>query len=140
MGEQALPPFEEVAHTADLALRVRGADWRELLFHAAQGLFSLLRCEPRGAAEAVVRQFDLEADDPETLLVDWLNELLYLSETHQEKYTTFDFTHLSSTALRATVRGLSQHPPQKYVKATTFFDLHLFPTTTGYEVTITFDV
>ena len=140
MGQGALPPFEEIPHTADLALRVRGADWPALLIHAAQGLFFLLRCEPRGPAAPASRQITLEADDPETLLVDWLNELIYLSETHHELYTAFAFTHLTWTQLQATVQGWDHHPPQKYIKAATFFDLKLLSTAAGYEVTITFDV
>lgn len=140
MSQEELPPFEEIPHTADLALRVRGADWPSVLLHAAQGLFYLLRCEARGPAAPVRRQIALEADDPETLLVDWLNELIYLSETHGELYTSFAFEELTWTRLQATVQGWDHHPPQKYIKAATFFDLKLVSTPEGYEVTITFDV
>ena len=85
--------------------------------------------------EVVIVSYDLE-----TLLVDWLNELLYLSEAEEELYHTYNITHLEPTRLEAMIHGTTHRPPQKGIKATTFSGLHVTRNEAGYEATITFDV
>lgn len=138
--EPALLPFEELDHPADLCLRVRGRHLEELFANAARGMFHLMRCEPREQGRAVSHEVVLGSPDSETLLVDWLNELLYLSEAEEEFYHTYIITHLEPTHLKARVQGTTGRPPQRGIKATTFFDLHVARCEAGYEATITFDV
>jgi SHS2 domain-containing protein len=140
VGPLGAAPFEELDHTADLRLRVHGRDLAELFVHAAQGLAYLMCCPARGEGQPVYRQVELRADDLEGLLVDWLNELIYLSETEQRCYPEIQITHVDSQRLRAAARGLSHHPPHKVIKAATFSDLQVQETDAGYEATITFDV
>ena len=138
--EQAHPWFEEIDHTADLCLRARGATLEELFANAARGMFHLMRCEPGVRPHRMSRHILLQAGDLEALLVDWLNELLYLAEAEQELFDTYDITHLGETRLEATVRGATDHAPQRGIKAATFFDLEVTHSSTGYQATITFDV
>jgi SHS2 domain-containing protein len=132
-------PFEELEHTADLRLRVRGADLKALFVHAAQGVFYLMRGEVGSGAKPVTRQIVLESSDTEALLVDWLNELLYLSETRRERYDLYTISTLGPTRIEATVQGTTQHIPHKLIKATTYFDLAVVCNACGYETTITLD-
>jgi SHS2 domain-containing protein len=67
----------ELEHTADRAFLVRGDDLRELFANAADALFRLQR-QPAGRASDIIRQVEVEGFDRETLLVNWLNEILYL--------------------------------------------------------------
>ena len=70
--------WQEVEHTADLAVCVWGQDLPDLFRTAAQALFSLsVDSGPGIASETTV---NLSAPDVASLLVEWLNELLYLSE------------------------------------------------------------
>ncbi|HUV95583.1 MAG TPA: archease [Anaerolineae bacterium] len=138
--EQGLPRFEELDHTADLCIRAYGSDLKELFACAARGMFSLMQCAPGGPGRRVSHHIALEADDVETLLVDWLNELLYLGEAGQELYDAYDMTHLGERHLEATVSGATNHPPRRGIKAATFSDLHVTRGSSGYQATITFDV
>jgi SHS2 domain-containing protein len=135
-----LPPYEELDHPADLRLLARGHDLKKLFVHAAQGMFYLMRCEPGGEGQPVSHQVVLDSHDLEALLVDWLNELLYLSEAEGELYHTYNITHLKPTRLEAVIHGTTNRPPQKGIKATTFSDLRTIRSEAGYEVAITFDV
>jgi SHS2 domain-containing protein len=74
------------------------------------------------------------------LLVDWLGELLYLSERAGACYDDFEIVELDSTALRARVRGSGGRAPRRGIKAVTYSDLQVLRTAAGHEVTITFDV
>lgn len=135
-----LPPYEEVSHTADLALGVRGDSLAELFAHAAEGMFALMH-HPRGDEElSLNHRILLRADDPETLLVDWLGELLYLSESKRARYDVFHVHRVTPTVLEATVDGQRAPPPERGIKAVTFSGLEIVRTCDGYECQITFDV
>jgi SHS2 domain-containing protein len=131
--------FEEIEHTADLALRVYGRDMRELFANAAYGMFALM-AEPSLEGPAREREVSLEAMDYESLLVDWLNELIYLHEVERETYSQFDIEALSPTKLKANVAGGPTKSKTKAIKAATFHDLAIQETANGFVATIVFDV
>ena len=131
--------FEEVEHTADLALKVHGHSLEEIFANAAYGLFSLM-ADLENLPPSFNREVHLGAPDRESLLVDWLNELLYLHEVEEEIYTRFQIENLSSTALSATVWGTKMKASKLTVKAATFHDLEIKETEDGYLATVVFDV
>lgn len=131
--------FEEIEHTADLAIRVWGRDLAELFANAAYGLACQL-ADPAGIEHTVERSIELEAYDLETLLVAWLGELLYLNERDALIFTGFDVRELAPTRLRAVVRGGAAEGQYGHIKAVTFNDLEITPTGEGYEATVVFDV
>ena len=134
------PPFEELEHTADVRLRVRGRNLVELFTHAAQGMFYLMRPEAGPGSEPLQREVVLDSVDLLSLLVDWLNELIYLGESNYALWDAYDIAILDSTHLEARVGGKSSYLFRKVIKAATFSDLSVEPTGSGYEATITFDV
>ncbi len=132
--------YQELEHTADLRLRVTGADLPALFTHAGQGLHALLRCRSGEGAQPANRLIALEAPDLVTLLVDWLNELLYLAERHHEAYAGFCLTLCDEQRLEATALGWSDQHVGRPIKAATYHGLQVERTATGYEATITLDV
>ena len=132
-------PFQEVDHTADWALRVWGATVPELFVNAARGMYHLVGAERRGGA-TVVRPLNLQALDLEALLVDWLAELLYRLQEHNEVFDTLQIESLTADRLQACVAGGPAGPLEKYIKAVTFHNLRIVHTEAGYEVTVVFDV
>ena len=81
--------FELLEHTADIGIRARGASLEEVFEHATEGLAEVLGARPVGSGgsgeagpgEAVA--VEVSAGDPGGLLVDWLNEVLWLREVRQ---------------------------------------------------------
>ncbi len=132
--------FEEIEHTADWALRVRGASLSELLSHAARGMSSLLVPDLAALPADVVRQIGLDALDAESLLVEWLGELAYWAESELLVFREYDLTEVSPTHLRATLRGGRVLGLQKHIKAVTYHNLKIVATEDGLETTIVFDV
>ncbi len=116
--------FRELDHTADLAIEVWGEDFATLLVHAAEAVFALQGL-PDAGGERTQHDVHVQAADRETLLVDWLNELLFLSETLGEVYTTFDLALVGEFAVSATVGGYKGHPTKRRIKAATFHDLRI---------------
>lgn len=132
--------FEEIEHTADWALRVRGRDWPEFLVNAANGMASLLVAEPAAVPLEIERQVELDAFDGESLLVNWLGELAYWAEAELLVFRQFELVEVTPTHLQATVRGGHVHHLQKHIKAVTYHNLEIVQTDTGLEATIVFDV
>ncbi len=133
--------YEEIAHTADVCLRVRAETLEALYVTAAQGMFDLMRWRPAGPERPVRESLSLEAADLETLLVDWLSELLYLAERHGARWATFGLAFTAPTALAAQVEGTTGWVPERIVKAVTYHGLRLARADDGFwETVITFDV
>ena len=131
--------IEEVEHTADLSIRVRGRSLEELFVNAALGMATLM-VDPNQVEPSLERQVELEEYDTETLLVSWLGELLWFNEKSDAVFVRFEIEELTPTRLQATVWGGPAPSQWKQIKAVTFHDLEIIETDDGYEVTVVFDV
>ncbi len=132
--------FEEVEHTADWALRVRGRDFRELLVNAARGMSRLLVSDLSAIPTDVERRFELDAFDDESLLVEWLSELAYWAEAEMLVFREFELSQVAPDRLEAVVRGGPVPSLQKHIKAVTYHNLEIVETEDGLEATVVFDV
>lgn len=131
--------YELLEHTADLALRVYGLDLRELFANAAFAMFSQL-ADIELIETPISRQVAVEGVDYESVLVNWLNELLYLHDTKREIYASFDIHELTPYQLRATVYGDKNQEIHTVIKGATYHDLDIVQTAEGYIATVVFDV
>ena len=130
--------FEEIEHTADWAFRAFGRDQKELFENAAFALFEL---EGSAADPSVIaRHVTVGGIDYESLLVNWLSELLYLQETRGETYSRFIVEELTPTILSATIHGAPSGPLNKFVKAVTYHDLKIEQSAEGWQATVVVDV
>lgn len=130
--------FEEKDHTADLAIRVWGEDFQSLLLQAAMGLYHLLDVKTKEDSR-VIYTFSVEVDSREAMLVDFLNELLYLCEDQKQQFNSFSFTEKENRLL-VKAAGEVVKSIQRNIKAVTFHNLEIKKDETGLETTITFDV
>ncbi len=77
-------------HTADLGLRVTAGDLDDLFQTAALGLFDVVTADRGGIEPREAEPVAIEADSLERLLIDWLNELIFRSETDRRLYGRFE--------------------------------------------------
>ena len=132
-------PFEELDHTADWKIRVWGKDYADLFRNAALAMYVLMGKKVRTGPE-VAREVEVEAVDYPSLLVAWLNELLFLSEVNEELYDDVEILAISPERLRARVRGFVGKCELSKIKAATYHDLEIRETDKGVEATVVFDV
>lgn len=131
--------WEELDHTADLAIRVCANSLEDLFSTAAEAMFSL-------TAQAVdtepisIDDLELEGIDRETLLIEWLNELLYIHERDDVVIMDIEFKCLTNTALQASVRGVPVEEYYAHIKAATFHNLRIDTNKEGFCTAIVFDV
>jgi len=118
--------YEIIEHTADVGIRVRAASVNELFTEAARALFSLLIGEPETVRQTQTMSFHLVADDLESLLHDWLAELLYIFHVRRLVLHRFD-VQVDDNRLAATVSGeplaMDRHHVEVEVKAVTWHGL-----------------
>ncbi len=129
---------KEVEHTADRSFAIEGRNLGELFASAARAIFAV---QPPKATKfaRILREVRVEGTDRETLLVNWLNELLYLQERWRETFDACEVLEVSDTAIHARVSGrsgLGRSP----VKAVTFHGLRIQPTGKGLQATLVLDV
>ncbi|MGE0552817.1 MAG: archease [Gemmatimonadales bacterium] len=114
-----LPYHELLEHTGEIRLRIHAADRRELFAEAGRALAGLLlrgRAVGKPGAWAPV---SVEAADGVGLLVDWLNELIYLAESTSAVPVDFDVREAGETRVSAQVRSCGVPEPPALVKAAT---------------------
>jgi len=133
--------FEEIDHTADRAFRVTGRDMAALLENAARAMQSMDRDGPQPIAEPTATQaVDVEGVDDESLLVNWLNEILYLQQAHHLVCEEFHIDDLKNHCLRARVETRECDPTCTHIKAVTFHNLKIRETSEGLGAEIVVDV
>ncbi len=134
--------FEIINHTADVGIIAYGADMNEAFANAAKALFSLIT-ELDDVEEVMHRDIELTAPDQESLLVEWLNELIYLFDAENMLFKRFDVTQLSQTQLKARSYGhkvdSSKHKLKTGVKAATYHMLKI-DKSNGGKVQVLFDI
>ena len=134
--------FEIVDHTADVGIIAYGADIKQAFANAAKGLFSLIT-ELDNVQEVLYRDIEITATDKESLLVEWLNELIYQFDTENIIFKRFDITELDNTRLRAKNYGekvdSARHELKTGVKAATYHMLKI-DKGDGYKVQVIFDI
>jgi SHS2 domain-containing protein len=130
--------FREVEHTADWALEVWAPDMVGLLEQAARGMYALVKARLEHGPR-VTHRLQLTAIDCESLLVAFLNELLYLGEVEGLGFDTYDL-RVDGDALQARLEGAALAGQSKEIKAVTYNDLAVQETGRGLEVRIVFDV
>jgi SHS2 domain-containing protein len=129
--------------TADKGIRAWGRDLPEVFRQAALGLWSLM-VDPATVRPGRELQVAVEAGDRETLLVAWLNELLYLYEAKRMVVSDCAVRNLTETSLSAVVWAeestLSRHVVIGHVKAATYHLLRIARSERGWEASVVVDV
>lgn len=132
--------YELLPHTADIKIRAFGRDERELFANALLGMSEIQKAEVEGDEE-IKREIKVAADDLPSLLVDFLNEALYLSLVNQEVYPEIELMNFSRTGLSGELLGKRVKSFGEDIKAVTYYALKISRNKDGlWEATIVFDV
>ncbi len=134
--------FEIIDHTADVGIIAHGVDMKQAFANAATGLFSLIT-DLDIVKETLYRDIEVTATDKESLLVEWLNELIYRFDTENIIFKRFDITELNDTRLKGRSYGEkvdnSRHELKTGVKAATYHMLKV-DKNDGCKVQVLFDI
>lgn len=139
----AKKPYEVFEHTADIGLHAYGKTLPELFIHAAQGMESLMVSLEQVHIQ-VSREVDVEGHDSLSLLIAWLNELIFLFDTEYLLFCQFEIESLTETHLKGRASGepydVQRHELSSAIKAVTWHEAAIEQTGDGYKARIIFDI
>jgi SHS2 domain-containing protein len=135
--------FRILEHTADIGFEAFGETREEVFANAARALFHIVidlgTVELRESAKIMVA-----GEDPPSLLVNWLSELLFLQDAEGWLFREFAINSLSEKSLAAVARGEqldpARHQLKLLVKAITYHQLILEQTAAGWRAQVYVDI
>jgi SHS2 domain-containing protein len=140
-------PFTLVDHTADVRLKVTGTDQEELFRQALAGMTALL-AGSGGVPQTALRggktedvAFRISAPDMESLLIDFLNEALFVMQSRRAFVREVRFSLLQPQAAAGTFTLAPADGFEKDIKAATYHDIHIRRRRDGsLQTVIVFDI
>ena len=132
--------FELVEHTADVGIRVRAPSLAATIEEATRGLAEVAGVGRPGTGDAVA--VEVEAGDPGAVLVDWLNEVLYLLEVRASALAGVSVRHAGAQGAAGSVSlsPLDYEVEGTPVKAATYHQLDVRREGRGWVATVYLDI
>ncbi|RJQ43250.1 MAG: archease [Gaiellales bacterium] len=135
--------FETIEHTADIGIRAFGSSREEVFENAATGMFSLIT-DLESVKPLDEYPVSVEAEDEEALLVEWLNELLYLYDSNSILFSRFRVTGMDANRVRGIALGEpldpGRHRLDTDIKAVTYHMLRIGRVDGNWSAEVIFDV
>jgi len=135
--------YEIIEHTADIGIKVKGRDLKELFKNAAAAMFDLIaeRKDLRSVSRKKIK-VEEDADGLEELFVNWLNELLSLSATKELIFPAFKIKKLNEKSLKAIAIGenINKYKVNREIKAATYHALEIKKSGSVWQAQVIFDV
>ncbi len=133
--------IEELEHTAEIGVRVRAATPANLFACAGLALGRLAESISSQPGELRTLEVSVDSSDVESLMVDWLSEIVYLQETSGHSFQSIDVTLWSPTHLEARLTGSrSADAPRLHFKGVTYHSLRVEPEGSGWVAEVFFDI
>ena len=133
--------FEEISHTADVKIRVHAPTLEALFSETFKALMQVMYGTNR--ARGILREIRIESSDVESLLADFLSDVLFVSEVES---LVFSDACISIDGLRLTAELTGEpfdplrHSGGSEVKGISYSGLAITHEVNGYMLDIIFDV
>ncbi len=134
--------YKLLPHTGDVAIEVEADSLEELFYGALLGMNDILKkgiCEHEMHINQT-QDIEIASHDATTLLIDFLNEVLFHSNERKTVFCHLDFQHLDHQSLRAEIRGERIDHFDEEIKAVTYHGAQIMKKGELYEVQILFDI
>ena len=129
--------------TADVGVESWGDSLSEAFEAQAEGMFDVI-AETSGVRPVQDFKIETEGTDDETLLVAFLNELLFLFDARGVLFSEFEVSEISNWKLKAVARGEKtdrlRHVIKTPIKAVTYHMLKVEKTEEGYRTSVVYDI
>ena len=132
--------FKFLEHKADLKIRIYGRDLAELFVNAALSLAEQQNPKIYPSADREWESIEIQSSDLESLLIDWLNEILSQSDLNQKIYNHFKIEEISENQLKAKIAGVKTEQKQTEIKAATYHGLEIKKTNNHWQAIVILDI
>lgn len=130
--------YEYLEHPADLKIRAFGKTLSELFVNCARAITDFLY-EVNTAKIIKTEIIEVTADNLENLLMNWLAEILYLSDANHLACVDFNISSMDGKKITAKV-GMVQASPKDDIKAITYSELSVKKTDNHWEAVFVCDL
>ena len=135
-----MKPYQILEHKADLKIRAFGKGKEEVFLNMLLAMTESQRPEIK-EKEKITREVKVASTDLSALLVGFLSEVLYLSQTNREVYFEVTFKKFSDTELEGELTGQKVERFGEEIKAVTWHSLDIHQEKDGvWQATVLFDV
>jgi SHS2 domain-containing protein len=135
--------FEILEHTADIGIRAFGSSVAELFENAAFAVESVA-LDPEAVEPRTSYPITATGEDDESLLVNWLNEVIWYLDGKRIALARFRVETLDSTTVAGhgwgEPRDPARHPPRLVVKAATYHQISIRATGDHWVAEVYLDV
>jgi SHS2 domain-containing protein len=119
--------YQFLDHTADTIVHAKGKDIIEAFEQAALGFYDVIT-NPETIEAKITKTITIESEDYESLLFDWIDQLIFYFDTELFVAKTVKITSIMKSrenyTLSATLVGeefvINKHPQESEVKAMTY--------------------
>jgi SHS2 domain-containing protein len=133
--------FEILEHRADLKIRVFGKTKEELFENAMVGMFEAAKYETTKQLTTKRLTTKIKSFDLPSLLVDFLNEVLYLVETKKLVFEKIEFKKFTENEIEANLFGKPLKRMGVHIKGVTYHGLEISQRKDkNWQATILFDI
>ena len=120
--------YELLEHTADFGIRAWGKTQKELFINAAAGMYEIIADISKIAPKVSVN-IEIESEDKDQLLKDWLSELLYYLNNKGILLSEFKIDKIDDKHIKSEAKGekidKQRHELRHEVKAVTYHHLRI---------------
>ena len=135
--------WEHFEVEADVGIHAWGASLADAFARAAEGMFALV-VDAASVADTEVRETRAQGDSPEALLVNWLNECLYVHEIEGFAVAHVEVDTCGGGLVHGTLHGEpidpARHRLGTIVKAVTYHQLGIQERSGSFDVRLVVDV
>lgn len=131
--------YKILEHIADLKIQVEGKSLEELFSNLAYGVCETIYPDLSCAQIKKTRKIKVSGFDGVSLLINFLNEIIYLSETKKEAYKDFKLS-FKGNELQATLSAVPIGRKEIEIKAATYYNLKIKKENNLYKTIVTFDI
>ncbi len=139
--------YEYLDHTADIKFLAYGNTLEETFENSALAMFNVIIDTDKVSGE-VERKVFLKSPDLESLLVDWLSELLYIFEVDEIVFREFRVEKIREEEGEYSITAQAvgekyypeSHPFETEIKAVTYNQLEIMKTADGWKAQVVVDI
>lgn len=133
--------YKFLPHTADIKVLVEGSSLEELFIYSLNSLNSLIKKDfVIDDVFNIEELIEIDSIDTEALLIDFLSEILFLSETRRALFCKFNFEKFEGNYLKGRAFGKLIETFDNEIKAVTYHQTKIKFDGKKYEAVIIFDI
>jgi len=133
--------YQILENRADFKIIAFGKTKEDIFINMILAMQDFLKTSPSNLTEQTKeRNVKIKSIDLESLLVDFLNEIIFFINTEKEFYTNFKFKKLTDTKIEAVLTNFNFDSQKRHIKAAKYEDVEFLETSGKWQATVLFDI